>query len=51
MVSKNWTLFAARLSGFWLRKILLGRLKQKMFPAKAKNMEGTNGLDPLGHWS
>ncbi len=45
-MSKNWKLFVPCLSGFWLRKMLLGCPEQKMFPAK-KNMGGTNGLDPL----
>jgi hypothetical protein len=47
MVSQNWKLFVARLSGFWLRKMLLGHLEQKLFPTMTKKMEGTNGLDPL----
>jgi hypothetical protein len=47
MVSKNWKLFVARLSGFWLRKILLDHPKKKKIPAKTKKMEGTNVPDPL----
>jgi hypothetical protein len=34
MVSKNWKLFVAHLSGFWLHKILLDCLKKKIFPAE-----------------
>jgi hypothetical protein len=37
MMSKNWKLFVARLSGFWLRKILLDCQKKKIFPLKQKN--------------
>jgi hypothetical protein len=47
MVSKNWKLFVARLSGFWLRKILLDHPKKKIIPARTKKMEGMNGPDPL----
>jgi hypothetical protein len=36
MVSKNQKLFVARLSGFWLRKILVDCLKKKKNPAKTK---------------
>jgi hypothetical protein len=38
MVSKNWKLFVAHLSGFWLRKILLHHpKKKKKIPPKQKN--------------
>jgi hypothetical protein len=39
MVSKNWKLFVAHLSSFWLCEKLLGHTEQKMFPAKTKNGE------------
>ena len=45
-VSKNWKLFVVRLSGFWLREMLLDHPEQKMFLAKQKN-EGKNWPDPL----
>jgi hypothetical protein len=47
MVSKNWKLFVARLSGLWLHKILLDHPKKKIFPTKTKKIEGTNGPGPL----
>jgi hypothetical protein len=46
MVSKNWKLFVARLSDFWLREILLDCMKKEIFSAK-KKIKGTNGPDPL----
>jgi hypothetical protein len=38
MVSKNRKLFVALLSSFWLRKMLLGCLEQKMFLAKTNKL-------------
>jgi hypothetical protein len=38
MVSKNWKLFVACLSGFWLREILLDHLKKKIFPTETKKL-------------
>jgi hypothetical protein len=45
-VVKNWELFVARLSGFWLGKMLLGR-SEKENVSRQKKMEGMNGPDPL----
>ncbi len=46
MVSKNWKLFVARLSNFWLRKILLDRPKKKIFPTKTKKWREQMGRTP-----
>jgi hypothetical protein len=46
MVSKNWKLFDARLSSFWLRKILLDRPKKKIFPTKKKKWSERMGRTP-----
>jgi hypothetical protein len=46
MVLKNWKLFVACLSGFWLRKMMLGHQEQKMFPAKIKKWREQMGWTP-----
>ncbi len=46
MVSKNWKLFVARLSGLWLRKVLLDCPKEKIFPAKTKKWRERMGQTP-----
>jgi hypothetical protein len=46
MVSKNQKLFVARLSGYWLREILLGHPEQKMFSAKTKKWREQMGRTP-----
>jgi hypothetical protein len=37
---KKWMLIVACLSGFWLREMLLGHPRQKMFPGKTKKYGG-----------
>jgi hypothetical protein len=46
MVSKNWKLFVARLSGLWLHEILLDHPKKKIFPAKTKKLRERMGRTP-----
>jgi hypothetical protein len=46
MVSKNWKLFVAHLSSYWLRKMLLGHPEQKMFLAKTKKWMEQMGRTP-----
>jgi hypothetical protein len=50
MVSKKQMLFVARLSGFWLRKIVLGHPKQKMFLANTCKYGGNKWADLLPPW-
>ncbi len=46
MVLKNWKLFVACLSGFWLCKMLLGHPEQRMFPAETKKNGGNIWAGP-----
>jgi hypothetical protein len=46
MVSKNWKLFVALLSGFWLGKMLLGRPEKENVSRQNKQMKGRKGQTP-----
>jgi hypothetical protein len=46
MVSKNWKLFVARLSDFWLGEMLLGRLEKENVSRRNKKNGGNEWAGP-----